>query len=247
MRRQFATGLRVTVCLIVLLGVGYPFAVWAVGRVAFRHQTDGSFVKIGDKVVGSALIGQNFTDKNGNPLPQYFQPRPSSAGATGYDSTASGGSNLGPSNPNLIGNQGDNPYRTPSDPYCVPVAATDKDGKPQTDAQGNPVYQKNPDGTYVCNPNTVPQRVIAYRQFNGLAPNAPVPVDAVTASGSGLDPDISEANALAQAPRVAQARRVAVDRVTALVHQHTNTRAWGILGEKTVNVLDLNLALDQLR
>jgi K+-transporting ATPase ATPase C chain len=147
----------------------------------------------------------------------------------------------------LIGNQGVNPYRTPSDPYCVPVQATDKNGKPETDAKGNPIYQKNPDGTYVCNSSTVPQRAIAYREFNGLSPTATVPVDAVTASGSGLDPDISVANALLQSPRVAKARRLPVGQVVALVHQHTNDRAWGMLGEKTVNVLDLNLALDQHR
>jgi K+-transporting ATPase ATPase C chain len=248
MRRQLLTGLLVTVCLIVLLGVVYPIAVWAVGQLAFNHRANGSFIKNGKgQVVGSSLIGQNFIDKNGNPLPQYFQPRPSSAGSNGYDAGASGGSNLGPSNPNLIGNQGINPYRTPSDPYCVPVQATDKKGNPETDAKGNPIYEKNADGTYVCNPNTVPQRVIAYRQFNGLPPDATVPVDAVTASGSGLDPDISVANALLQGPRVAKARGLPVDEVVALVHQHTNDRAWGILGEKTVNVLDLNLALDRLR
>jgi K+-transporting ATPase ATPase C chain len=247
-RRQLITGLWVTVCLIVLLGVAYPIAVWAVGQVAFNHRANGSFIKNAKgQVVGSSLIGQNFTDKNGNPLPQYFQPRPSSAGSNGYDPTASGGSNLGPSNPNLIGNQGNNPYRTPSDPYCLPVQATDKSGKPRTDAKGNPVYEKNPDGTYVCNPNTVPQRVIAYRQLNGLPADTTVPVDAVTASGSGLDPDVSAANALLQAPRVAKARGLPVGQVVALVHEHTNDRAWGILGEKTVNVLDLNLALGRLR
>jgi K+-transporting ATPase ATPase C chain len=246
-RRQLITGLWVTLCLIVLLGVAYPLAVWGVGQVAFNHRANGSFItNTKGQVVGSSLIGQNFTDKKGNPLPQYFQPRPSSAG-NGYDSTSSGGSNLGPSNAKLIGNQGNNPYRTPSDPYCVPVQTTDKNANPQTDNKGNPVYQKNPDGTYVCNPNTVPQRVIAYRQFNGLPPDATVPVDAVTASGSGLDPDISVANALFQAPRVAKARGLPVDQVVALVHQHTSNRAWGILGEKTVNVLDLNLALDRLR
>jgi potassium-transporting ATPase KdpC subunit len=126
------------------------------------------------------------------------------------------------------------------------VPATDKSGQPQTDAQGKPVYQTNADGTYVCNPNTVPERAIAYRQLNGLAANAPVPVDAVTASGSGLDPDITVANALDQAARIARSRHLDVSRVVALVHQHTDGRAWGILGEKTVNVLDLNLALDRL-
>jgi len=249
-RRQLFTGLLVTISLIVLLCGVYPLAVWGVGRIAFRSQTDGSLVKVNNKVVGSALIGQNFTDKDGNPLAQYFQPRPSSAGANGYDSTASSGSNLGPSNPNLIGNNIDdpqnNPYRTPADPFCVPVQATDKNNTAQTDAQGNPVYQKNPDGTYVCNPNTVPERVIAYRQFNGLAADASVPVDAVTASGSGLDPDISEANALDQAGRVAGARHLSATQVVDLVHRHTNSRAWGVLGENTVNVLNLNVALDRL-
>src|SRR6202011_2599729 len=158
-----------------------------------------SLVKVNGKLVGSALIGQNFSDKQGNALPQYFQPRPSSAGSNGYDPTSSSGSNLGPTNPSLGGNNIDdpqnNPYRSPSDAYCVPVPATDKNGNPQTDAQGNPVYQKNSDGTYMCNPNTVPERVIAYRQLNGLAAGTPVPVDAVTASGAGLDPGISEAEA----------------------------------------------------
>jgi K+-transporting ATPase ATPase C chain len=245
MRRQLLTGFLVTVCLLVLLTVVYPLAVWAVGQVAFNHQTNGSYVKVNGNVVGSSLIGQSFNDKNGNPLPQYFQPRPSNAGA-GYDANASSASNLGPSNPNLIGNQGANPFRTPSDPFCVPVPATDNNGKPLTDAQGNPIYQKNLDGTYVCNPNTVPERAIAYRQINGLAADAPVPVDAVTSSGSGLDPDISEANALNQAARIAQMRHLSTPQVVTLVHQHTNGRAWAILGENTVNVLDLNVALDRL-
>jgi K+-transporting ATPase ATPase C chain len=196
MRRQLVTGLLATVVLIVLLGFVYPLGVWAVGRVAFSSRTDGSFVKVNGKVVGSALIGQNFADKAGNPLPQYFQPRPSAAGTTGYDPTSSSGSNLGPSNPDLL--------------------------------------------------KAVADRVTAYRQFNGLPPSAAVPVDAVTGSGSGLDPDVSVANALDQAARIAGARHLAVARVVTLVHQHTNSRTWGFLGEKTVNVLDLNLALDRL-
>ncbi len=236
LRRQLVTGLLVTVCLLVLLCGVFPLAVWGVGQLAFNHQANGSLVKVGGKTVGSSLIGQSFTDNAGNALPQFFQPRPSAAG-TGYDARASAGSNLGPSNPDLIGNNvddpQDNPYRTPSDPYCVPVAAGDG-------------YQKNPDGTYVCNPNTVPERSIAYRQLNGLAPGSPVPVDAVTASGSGLDPDISVANALDQAARVAQARHLAAVEVVDLIHGHTDHRTWGVLGEDTVNVVDLNIALDRL-
>lgn len=250
LRRQLLSGLLVTISLTVLLGGVYPLAVWGVGRIAFRDQTDGSLVRAYGRIVGSAIIGQGFTDKNGNPLAQYFQPRPSNAGPNGYDPAASGGSNLGPSNPTLIGNDiGDpqnNPYRTPADPSCVPVPSTDKNGKAVTDATGDPVYQRDQDGTYVCNPNTVPERVVAYRKLNALAADAPVPVDAVTTSGSGLDPDISEANALDQAARVAEARHIGVDRVVTLVHQRTNGRPWGVLGENTVNVLDLNLALDRL-
>jgi K+-transporting ATPase ATPase C chain len=195
MRRQLLTGLRATACLLVLCCGIYPLAVWAVGRVAFPWRSDGSLVHTGGRTVGSAIIGQSFTDANGNALPQYFQSRPSAAGK-GYDPTQSSGSNLGPSSDDLL--------------------------------------------------KTVADRVTAYRQLNGLPAGAPVPVDAVTASGSGLDPDISLANALDQAPRVARARSLPVAEVTNLVSQHTTARAWGILGEKTVNVLDLNLALDRL-
>ncbi|MDQ1391311.1 MAG: potassium-transporting ATPase KdpC subunit [Acidimicrobiaceae bacterium] len=236
LRRQLVTGLLVTACLLVLLCGVFPLAVWGVGQLAFNHQANGSLVKVHGKTVGSSLIGQSFTDNAGNALPQFFQPRPSAAGK-GYDAGASAGSNLGPSNPNLIGNNLDdpqnNPYRTPSDPYCVPVGA---DGG----------YQKNPDGTYACNPNTVPERSIAYRQLNGLAAGSPVPVDAVTASGSGLDPDISVANALDQAGRVAQARHLPPAQVVDLIHRRIDHRAWGVLGEDTVNVVDLNIALDRL-
>lgn len=195
LRRQLFTALKVTIALLVLTCGGYPAAVWAVGQVAFKHQADGSFVHANGKVVGSSLLGQSFTDKDGNPLARYFQPRPSAAG-TGYDATSSGGSNLGPSNTKLW--------------------------------------------------DEVRARVIAYRRLNDLAPNAGVPIDAVTASGSGLDPDISIANALLQSSRVARERGLPRATVVKLVHAHTDGRPWGILGEKTVNVLDLNLALDKL-
>jgi K+-transporting ATPase ATPase C chain len=140
-----------------------------------------------------------------------------------------------------------NPYATKDDPWCVPVEATDKDGNAITDKAGNAVYEKNKDGSYVCNPDTVPQRALAYRAENGIAPNVRVPVDAVTASGSGLDPHISVANARLQAARVAKARGLSVEQVNKLVDEHTSGRDLGFLGEPGVNVLKLNLALDDLR
>jgi K+-transporting ATPase ATPase C chain len=258
-RRQLITGLLMTVVLTVLLGLIYPLVVTGISQAFMQSRANGSFVKENGKIVGSSLIGQSFTDKDGNPLPQYFQPRPSATSTSAYNGLASGGSNVGPSNPNLIGNVPGkaidsstgqalvkNDFATPSDPYCVPVQATDKDGNDVTDSAGNPVYEKNPDGTYLCDPDTVPQRVIAYRQLNGLAPNATVPADAVTASASGLDPAISLANARLQAPRVAKARNLPVEKVNQLIDEHTQGRQLGFLGEQTVNVLDLNLALDRL-
>jgi potassium-transporting ATPase KdpC subunit len=251
-RRQLITALIVVVVMTVGLGLVYPLVVTGFAQVAFPNKANDSIVKVDGKAVGSSLLGQGFTDKDGNPIAKYFQSRPSAAGA-GYDALSSSASNLGPSNPNLIGNipgvaisTKTNPYATPSDPYCVPVQATDKAGNDITDKAGNPVYEKNKDGSYVCNSNTVPERVLAYRQLNGLGPNVKVPVDAVTASASGLDPDISIANADMQAPRVAKARNLPIATVMAQVKAHTAGRDLGFLGEKAVNVLELNLALDKL-
>ena len=196
MRRQLRTGLLMTVALTVLLGLVYPLAVTAVSQVAFHDEANGSFVKDkSGRVVGSSLIGQTFADRRGNPIAQYFQPRPSAAG-TGYDANASGASNLGPSNPKLIA--------------------------------------------------AVRARAKAYRSFNGLPANASVPVDSVTASASGLDPDISPANAALQAPRVARARHLSLAQVMAAVHRHTSDRALGFIGEPVVNVLDVNVDLDKM-
>ena len=191
--RQAGVSIAALVIATVVLGLGYPLAVTGIAQLFFRDKANGSLVYSGGKLVGSALLGQSFTDAKGNPLPGYFQPRPSNAG-TGYDGSSSGASNLGPSNPVLI--------------------------------------------------NEVSQRVRAYRQFNHLPASPAVPVDAVTASGSGLDPDISLQNALDQAPRVAQARHLPVARVLALLHQRTTPAQWGFLSEPDVNVLQLNLGLD---
>ncbi|HZN15740.1 MAG TPA: K(+)-transporting ATPase subunit C [Acidimicrobiales bacterium] len=190
MRRQLLPALMMTIALTVVTGLLYPMAVTGAGRFVFKDKADGSFVTKDGKVVGSSLLGQNFTK------PEYFQPRPSAAGADGYDALASAASNLGPSNPDLL--------------------------------------------------KAVAERTVAYRAANGLPADAMVPVDAVTASGSGLDPQISVANAEIQAKRVAAARGMTFDQVVALVIKHTQKRALGFLGEAGVNVLELNLDLDRL-
>jgi K+-transporting ATPase ATPase C chain len=203
MRRQLRPALLMMLVFTVLLGLAYPLVVTGIAQTGFADKANGSLVKHGGTVVGSRLIGQSFTDAEGRPLPQYFQSRPSAAtgvsGKTkvGYDPTLSAGSNLGPTNPNLL--------------------------------------------------SLVAQRVRDYRSFNGLAPDQAVPVDAVTASGSGLDPDISVLNARLQGPRVARARHLPLETVLGLIDSHRSGRTLGVLGEPTVNVLSLNMALNSLR
>jgi potassium-transporting ATPase KdpC subunit len=202
MRRQFIPAVLTMIVFTLLLGVGYSLVVTGVAQVAFKDKADGSVVERNGKKVGSSLIGQAFVDEDGNPIRRYFQSRPSAAvgadGKTeaGYDPTLSSGSNLGPTNPELL--------------------------------------------------EKVRQRVDAYRELNDLAQDVRVPVDAVTASASGLDPHISVANARLQAKRVARAHDVPVARVRALIDDHTSGRTLAVLGEKAVNVLELNLALDRL-
>jgi potassium-transporting ATPase KdpC subunit len=185
--RQLRPALLVLLAFTIVCGVAYPLVTTLVVQVAFSARADGSLVRRDGVAVGSELIGQQFAAAG------YFHSRPSAAG-DGYDAAASSGSNLGPSNPDLLG--------------------------------------------------AIDERVAAYRAENGRAADAPVPVDAVTASGSGLDPHISVANARIQATRVAGARGLTVDAVLALVDEHTADRAFGVLGEPGVNVLLLNVALD---
>lgn len=192
--------------MTLLVGLAYPLAMTGVSQLAFRDRANGSLVRKDGQVVGSALLGQAFT------RPEYFQPRPSAAGA-GYDGLASAASNLGPGSDKLLNGVSDDPSTPDVDESFAGVK----------------------------------QRVAAYRTENGLGPNDPVPVDAVTASGSGLDPQISVANARIQAVRVAKERGMAVDAVQRLVDDHTQGRPLGVLGEKAVNVLTLNLALDATR
>jgi potassium-transporting ATPase KdpC subunit len=261
MRRQLVPAVLSMIVFTLVLGIGYGLVVTGVAQLAFRDKADGSIIERDGKDVGSSLIGQAFVDKKGNPIPKYFQSRPSAAAGVdasteaGYDPTLSSGSNLGPSNPLLVGfipgfNSVDlkgnssktNPFATRADPYCVPV---DRAGDPVTSPTDGQKYKKTRSGAYVCDTNTVPQRTLAYRELNGLGRTTKVPVDAVTASASGLDPHISVTNARLQAKRVASERNLSAAQLRKLIDDHTGGRDLGIFGEKTVNVLELNLALDQ--
>jgi K+-transporting ATPase ATPase C chain len=186
LRNELKIALRFTLLTTVLLGIFYPLAVTGLGHAFLRKQADGSLIVHNSQVIGSALIGQNFSGA------QYFHGRPSAAG-NGYDATSSGASNFAASNQKLV-------TRITAD-----IATYSAENK----------------GT-------------------------PVPIDLVTASGSGLDPDISPAAALFQVVAVANARHLPVETVRDLVQHHVQGRQFGLLGEERVNVLLLNLDLDRL-
>jgi K+-transporting ATPase ATPase C chain len=215
MRRQLLPSVVLVVLSTLVCGLAYPLFVTGVAQVAFPGAADGSLVEQDGEVVGSSLISQSFTGD------EWFQSRPSAAGAAASGSfvevldeageptgevehadpddlanDSSGGSNLGPTNEELLA--------------------------------------------------TIEERAVAYRELNGLDADAEVPVDAVTASASGLDPHISVANARLQAARVAEVRGLEEDEVLELVDEHTDGRSLGFLGEPGVNVLELNLAVDDL-
>ena len=190
MKDQIRPALTMLAILTLLTGLGYPLAVTGLAQLFFPDQANGSLIVRDGKVIGSQLIGQYF-DK-----PQYFWPRPSATTPFPYNAAASGGSNLGPTNP-------------------APIEA-------------------------------VKARVAALRAADP-GNELPIPVDLVTASGSGLDPHISPAAALYQLKRVARTRRLDDNTVLTLVTQHTEGRQFGLLGERRVNVLLLNLALDSLK
>ncbi len=251
-RQLLWPSIAILLALTVITGMAYPAAITVVAQAVFPSQANGSFITTTDgRTIGSSLIGQAFDQ------PQYFWGRPSDAGA-GYDGMASAGSNLGPTDPRLVGfvpgvntvgldgsTSATNPFATPADPYCVP---TDTDGSPVISPSADTSYAMNPDGTYVCDANTIVERAIAFRAANGLASDASVPIDLITTSASGLDPDISPAAAEIQVARVAAARapKMTVDQVRAMVAKHTDGALLGFIGEPTVNVLELNLDLDGL-
>jgi K+-transporting ATPase ATPase C chain len=277
--RQHWAALRALLILTVIVGLAYPAFIWLVAQVPGLHdKTNGSIIEVNGKPVGSSLIGQSFTDSDGNALPQYFQSRPSAAG-DGYDPLATSASNLGPESivdapdkPSLLtmvcqrsvtvgGREGVSGAR----PFCTGdgVGAVLSLIGPR-DASGNVVHP-----TRVVSVNepceTTPTpflntyanvRVECAKQgedysigqivpIRGAAPADPqVPADAVTASGSGLDPHISIAYAYLQVNRVAHARGVSADQVRQAVADNTDGRDLGFVGEPTVNVLALNIELD---
>ena len=185
MLKELKPAILITIVLTVLTGIIYPLAVTGVAQTVFKKQANGSLIEKDGKVIGSEIIGQNFTK------PEYFHPRPSQ---NTYDAANSGGSNLGPTNPAL------------ADRLKKDAAQFRRD---------------NPDYT------------------------GAIPADAITASASGLDPEISPANAQAQAARVAKARGASTDTIRNLVTANTQSRDLGFLGEPRVNVLKLNMALDR--
>src|SRR5580698_1058052 len=189
MSALFRPAIVLLLVLTLITGVVYPLVVTGVAQLAFPTQASGSILLRDGKPVGSALIGQSFSD------PKHFWSRPSATAPQPYNGLASGGSNLGPLNPALT------------------------DG-----------IKSRIDALHAADPTN----------------KTPIPVDLVTASGSGLDPDISLAAAYYQAPRIARERGLAPRTVETLIATHARGRWLGILGEPRVNVLDLNLALDAM-
>ena len=289
--RQHWAALRALLVLTVIVGIGYPLFIWGVAQIpGLKDKADGSIIERNGTPVASSLIGQLFTDDKGNPLPQYFQSRPSAAGS-GYDPLNSGASNLGPES--IVDTPGD-PSKPAADngfkasllttvctnsqsvgqlegvdgtrPFCTGggVGAVLSVLGPR-DARGNVVHP-----TQVVSVNdpctTTKQPFLANYQgvrvqcatfgtdysagqivpIPGAAPTNPaVPADAVTASGSGLDPHISPAYADLQIARIAKTRGLSADSVRQLVADHTDGRTAGIFGEPRVNVVELNIALDE--
>ncbi|WP_137145887.1 potassium-transporting ATPase subunit C [Mycolicibacterium sp. CR10] len=289
--RQHWAALRLLLVLTVIVGVAYPVFIWLVAQIpGLSAKADGSIIDANGRPVGSSLIGQSFTDADGNPLPQYFQSRPSAAG-DGYDPLATSASNLGPES--IVDTLGD-PALPEDDngaksslltlvcsrskaigelegvdglrPFCTGggVGAVLSVFGPR-DAKGNVV-----DPTRVVSVNepcdTVSTPFVdvyegvrvecakfgedySAGQILPVRGNAPaesqVPADAVTASGSGLDPHISPAYADLQITRVAKARGVSPEQIRTVVDDHQDGRTLGILGEPRVNVLELNIALDE--
>jgi K+-transporting ATPase ATPase C chain len=187
LRQQLRPAISLLIALTLITGVVYPVAVWAVAQIGFPSQANGSLITVDGKAVGSTLIGQAFSQ------PEYLWGRPSAAGADGYDGMSSAGSNLGPTNANLI--------------------------------------------------DRVTDDLATWQAAHG---DTPVPVDLLTTSGSGLDPDVSPAGAEYQVARIAAARGISDDDVRAVIARHTEQPLLGFLGQPRVHVLEVNLDLEGL-
>jgi len=190
-----------SVLFMLVTGIGYPLITTVAAKAMFSDQAEGSLIVKDGNIIGSTVIGQNFTK------PQYFHPRPSVT----------------------VGTDPNDPSKTVDQPYNAALSGASNQG---------PISKKLID--------SVTERVKAYRDENGLAADVAVPVDAVTASGSGLDPDISLANARLQAKRVAAARNLTEEKVLATIDSQITPRQLGVLGDPRLNVLQLNMALDAL-
>ena len=240
MLKELKPAFLMMLVMTVLTGLLYPAVITGIAQVAFRDQANGSLITVNGQVVGSRLIGQNFTKD------EYFHPRPSSAGA-GYDPTATSGSNLGPTSAKLINGTTKVDDKTKQE-------VVDFDGVKDRVVHyavenGLPFESSVPLDRFKDEKGALDD-VTLIKAFNDdkapliFASKTPIPADAVTGSASGIDPHISPANAQLQAARVAKARGVPVEQVQAILGEHTEGRTWGILGEPRVNVLELNLALD---
>lgn len=287
--RQHWAALRALLILTVILGIAYPVVIWLMAQIpGLSDKANGSLIEVDGKLMGSSLIGQSFTDADGNPLPRYFQSRPSAAG-DGYDPLATSASNLGPESivDTVVGGA-DNPTDVKQSLLtlvCERSAAVGKtegvDGTRPFCTGGGVGAVLSVMGPRDARGNVVnPTRVVSVNEpcattqtpfldtyegvrvecampvedysigqivpIRGSAPADPaVPADAVTASGSGLDPHISIAYADLQIARVAKARDVTPEQVREVVAAHTDGRFLGFFGEPTVNVLQVNLDLDQ--
>jgi K+-transporting ATPase ATPase C chain len=241
MWNQLKPAFLMMVVMTVLTGLVYPAFITAIAQVAFHDKANGSLIVSNGQVIGSRLIGQNFTKA------EYFHPRPSAAGG-GYDPTATGGTNLGPTSAKLFNGTTKIDDKTKQEVvdfdgikdrvvhYCLENGLPYESSAPLDafkDAQGNL------DDVRLIKAFNDDKAPLVFRA------KAPIPADAVTTSASGVDPEISPANAAIQAMRVARARGVAPEQVQALVAQHTEGRTFRLLGEPRVNVLMLNLALDR--
>jgi K+-transporting ATPase ATPase C chain len=283
--RQHAAAVRILLLFTVVFGIGYPLLITGIAQIpGLQHRANGSLIHLDGKVVGSALIGQSFTDAKGNPIPKYFQSRPS---AGGYDPTASGASNLGPEsivdtlpNPAVKGDTGTQSLLTQvcarsaavgqlegvngRRPYCTAngvgavLSVIRSHGLTGNVVKVVSINQACPATPFISSYDGVPVTCATYGGNYAIGkiipihgpgkawPANPVPPDAVTASGSGLDPDISTDYARLQAPRVARVRNLPLSEVLSLVKKYTSGRSLGFMGEPSVNVLQLNLALDRL-